>query len=141
MRAEEFGSRLSNLRKQADLTNRELARRAHVPHSLIAGLQAGNRRVGEYQARKIGQALDLQGPELESFILAAVNTCTEKVLKEARDYPSTFLNMVARQLRLAGIHPQDLLNFQLNGDSARTVLRLCLQDGRSAHLASILTLT
>ena len=135
----EFGKHLSKLRQEANLTIRELALRAKVPHSLIAGLQAGNRRVGEHQARKIGLALDLEGTLLDTFILSAVNTCTEKVLQEAKDYPSTFLNMVAKQLRLAGILPQDLTNFQIIGDSSKHVLKLYLQDGSSAQLSSILT--
>ena len=136
----EFGKYLSSLRQKANLTNRELAINAKVPHSLIAGLQAGNRRVGEYQARKIGLALNLDGAELDSFILSAVNTCTKKVLQEAKDYPSSFLNMIAKQLRLAGILPQDLSNFQINGDSSIHVLKIYLQDGSSAQLSSILTI-
>lgn len=135
----EFGKKLSSLRQKEGLTVRALADDAKVPHSLIAGLQTGSRRVGEYQARKIGLALNLKDGALDAFVLAAINTCTEKVLEEAKDYPASFLNMVARQLRLAGILPQNLRNFQINGDSSKHVLKLYLQDGSCAQLSSILT--
>lgn len=135
----EFGKQLSRLRQKEGLTVRELAEDAKVPRSLIAGLQAGSRRVGEYQARKIGVALNLKDGALDSFILAAINTCTVKVLEEAKDYPSSFLNMVARQLRLAGILPKDLSKFQITRAGTEHVLKLYLQDGRSAQLSSILT--
>lgn len=136
----EFGKQLSRLRQKEGLTVRALAEEAKVPHSLIAGLQAGSRRVGEYQARKIGLALNLKDGALDSFILAAINTCTEKVLEEAKDYPSSFLNMVAKQLRLAGILPKDLSKFQITSDSTQHVLKLYLQDGKCAQLSSILTI-
>ena len=129
----EFGKKLSSLRQNEGLSIRALADDAKVPHSLIAGLQAGSRRVGEYQARKIGVALNLKDGALDSFILAAINTCTEKVLEEAKDYPASFLNMIARQLRLAGILPKDLSKFQINGDRNEHILKLYLQDGSCAQ--------
>lgn len=135
-----FGKYLSDLRVEARLTNQELASLAKVPRSLIGGLQAGSRSVGEYQARKIGLALKLTGTALDSFILSAINNCTEKVLVEAKDYPSSFINMIARQLRLAGILPQSLRTFQINGDSSEHVLKMYLQDGRTAQLSSSLIL-
>lgn len=135
-----FGKLLSSLREKARLTNRELAVMAKVPHSLIAGLQSGSRSVGEYQARKIGLALELKDAALESFMLAAINTCTDKVLEESKEYPASFLNMVAKQLREAGILPQNLRNFQLNRDKSENVLKLYLQDGRIAQLSSTLVL-
>lgn len=139
MNKTEFGKQLSNLRQEAGLSVMHLAEYARVPRSLIAGLQAGSRRVGEYQARKIGLALNLEGRALDSFVLDAINTCTEKVLQESKDYPASFLNMVATQLRLAGILPKDLSKFQITSDSSKHVLKLYLQDGRSAQLSSILT--
>ena len=141
MRDSNFGQFLTELRQKAGLTNKMLAIKAAVPCSLIAGLQSGRRRIGEFQANKIGVALGLQGDELASFILAAVNTCTEKVLNDAKGYPSTFLNMIARQLRLAGILPQHLNNFRINGDSNEHVLELYLNNGRTACLSSTITLS
>lgn len=140
MQDSNFGQLLTKLRQKAGLTNKTLAINAAVPCSLIAGLQSGRRRIGEFQANKIGVALGLEGAELESFILAGVNTSTEKVLVEAKEYPSTFLNMVAKQLRLAGILPQHLSNFRINGDRNEHVLKLYMNDGRTACLSSTLTL-
>lgn len=135
-----FGKLLSELREKARLTNRELAVMAKVPHSLIAGLQGGSRTVGEHQARKIGLALDLEDRALDSFILNAIDTCTDKVLEESKEYPASFLNMIAKQLRLAGILPQDLKNFQINRDKGDHLLKIYLLDGRIAQLSSTLTL-
>ncbi len=141
MNQADFGQLLSDLREQARLTNRELAIMAKVPHSLIAGLQSGSRRVGEFQARKIGKALELKDGALDSFVLNAINTCTDKVLEEAKGYPASFLNMIARQLRLAGVLPQNLRTFQINGDSSNHLLKMYLQDGSSAQLSTTLILS
>lgn len=135
---EKFGDKLSRLRKGRNWTNRQLAANASVPSSLIAGLQAGSRSVGEYQAHKIGLALGLDGPELDSFVLEAVNTCTEKVLSEAKGYPSLFLNFIAKQLRSAGIQPHDLTNFQVIQSVEGPALRMHLDGGRTAELHSTL---
>lgn len=141
MMTEAFADKLSRMRKDAGLTNRNLAARASVPSSLIAGLQSGHRRVGEFQARKIGKALALDGPELDGFVLDAVNTCTEKVLSEAKEYPSLFVNFIAKQLRSAGITPQDLCNFQMIQSSEGQALKLYLDGGRIAELHSTLRYT
>lgn len=133
-----FGDKLKALRKGRNLTNRQLAAFASVPPSLIGGLQAGSRSVGEYQARKIGTALGLDGPELESFVMEAVNTCTEKVLSEAKDYPSLILNFIAKQLRSAGIAPKDLCQFQVVQSAEGQALRMHLDSGRIAELQSTL---
>lgn len=138
MANEEFKSKLSRLRKGRNWTNRQLAANASVPSSLIAGLQSGSRSVGEYQARKIGVALGLDGPELDTFVMDAVNTCTEKVLSEAKGYPSLFLNFIAKQLRSAGIQPHDLTNFQVIQSVEGPALRMILNGGRTAELHSTL---
>ena len=139
MRHQPFSDYLTQLRTSAGLSNRELAVKASVPHSFIAGLQSGKRRVGELQANKIGKALGLKGNELESFVLSAVNTCTEKVLNDAKEYPSSFINLVARQLRMAGISPQTLRNYQVNAIGSDQVVKLYLDDGRIAQLSSSLS--
>lgn len=138
MVTEKFGDKLTRMRKASGLTNRSLAVSASVPASLIAGLQSGHRRVGEFQARKIGKALALDGPELDGFVLDAVNTCTEKVLSEAKEYPSLFLNFIAKQLRSAGITPQDVCQFQMIPCSEGQALKLYLNGGRTAELHSTL---
>jgi transcriptional regulator with XRE-family HTH domain len=138
MRHQPFSDYLTQLRTSAGLSNRELGVKAEVPRTLIAGLQSGRRRVGEYQASKIGKALGLHNEDLDAFILLAVNTCTEKVLKEAQDYPSTFINLIAKQLRLAGILPHDVANFQVNGNDKEQVVKIYLESGRTAQISSTL---
>ena len=138
MARESFGAQLSAQRQRAGFTNRQLADRADVPCSLIAGLQSGRRRVGEMQALRIGNALGLKSGELDRFILSALDTCSEKVLNDAKEYPSTFLNLIAKQLRVAGILPKDLSNFQINGDESGQEVKLYLADGRVAQLSSTL---
>ncbi len=118
----DFSQKLSNLRQQANLTNQELADLAHVPASLIAGLQSGKRQIGEYQARKIGKALNLNGRALEEFVYAAIDNCTEKVLKAFVPYPAELLNLLARILNHAGIGPQHISHCMINAEGADIIL-------------------
>jgi len=132
-----FSEQLSNLRIEAQLTNQELADDAAVPASLIAGLQSGKRRIGEFQATKIGKALNLEGAALEQFVYDAINNCTEKVLEESKGYPAELLNLLARQLRQAGVLPNNVTGWSVQKNAADLVLT----NGGKAHLESILTLT
>ena len=136
MEKQAFGTYLTSLRLRAKLTNRQLAELAEVPRSFIAGLQSGRRRVGEYQARKIGVALGLEGPALDAFILRALDTCTKKILNISKDYPAELLNMLALQLRSAGILPTTVHHFQVHGDESKQDVELYLHDGRKAHIAT-----
>ena len=117
-----FSEQLSTLRQDAQLTNQELADDARVPASLIAGLQSGKRRIGEYQARKIGKALNLNGQALEEFIYDAINNCSEKVLEESKGYPAELLNLLARILKHAGICPQHISHCTMNEAGADILL-------------------
>lgn len=135
---QEFSETLTKLRTRAGLSNRDLAALAEVPHSFIAGLQSGRRRVGEHQARKIGLALGLTGEALDDFILSAVDTCTEKLLADAQGYPASLLNLVARQLRSAGIPPESLSGCECTGNGSKQSIRLQLQNGQTANLSTIL---
>lgn len=130
----QFSSQLHKLRTDAKLTNLELARLAGVPESLISGLQNGNRRVGEYQARKIGRALKLTGDELEQFVYTAINTCTEKVLGDAKAYPSQLLNLVALQLHRAGISADSIFDCDISGNPYGQDVTLMLGGGKTATL-------
>lgn len=131
MRPGIFGQELTQLRTRANLSNRDLAALADVPHSLIAGLQSGSRRIGEYQAKKIGIALGLSGEKLDRFILTAVDTCTEKILVSAREYPASLLNWLPVHLRSLGILPQQLTGIECDDKST---LRLVLTDGSIASI-------
>jgi transcriptional regulator with XRE-family HTH domain len=125
---------LQALRASAKLTNNELARLAEVPESLISGLQNDNRRVGEYQAMKIGRALKLAGDELEQFIYDAINTCTEKILIDAKAYPSQLLNLIAIQLRRAGIPAESISDCTVEGNARELDVTLTLGSGKTATL-------
>lgn len=131
---EEFPELLSKLRKEAKLTNIQLAEEANVSRSLIPGLQSGKRCVGEYQARKLGNALGLTGAELEDFIFSGINRCTEKVLVEAKPYPAKLLNLLARQLRRAGIAPEMVSSCMIEEDAQKCVVEIKLVDGKDAHI-------
>lgn len=132
----EFGSLLRRLKKEKQLSNRGLAKLADVPHSLIASLQTGQRGIGEYAGRKLGIALGLHGSALESFVLEAINTCTEKVLKQALAYPASLINHLPIKLSCAGISPSDLRSIELEGD----VIFLLLTNGSKAQIQTTLTL-
>jgi transcriptional regulator with XRE-family HTH domain len=129
---EPLSSQLSRLRKTACLTNEQLATRAGVPRSLIAGLQSGKRRIGELQARKIGNALRLSGDVLEEFVMLAINNCSEKVLQESRSYPAELLNILARQLRKAGILPEQIGGCIIGGDECEQDVTVLLKAGGKA---------
>ena len=129
-----FSSQLKQLRTSANFTNKELARLADVPESLISGLQNDNRRIGEFQALKIGRALQLQGETLEQFVLDAINHCTEKILNEAQPYPAALLNLLAVQLSRAGISADNIAGMNVHGDLFKQDITLTLTSGSSATL-------
>lgn len=129
-----FSSQLQTLRAKAKLTNNELALLANVPESLISGLQNDNRRIGEYQATKIGKALKLADETLEDFVYSAINTCTEKILNTAKPYHSQLLNLVAVQLHRAGITAGAIADFTVVGDEREQDVTLVLGSGKTATL-------
>lgn len=141
MHSRDFRKYLKQLRTSAGLSNRDLAARAGVPLSFIAGLQSGSRRVGEIQARKIGLALGLNGENLEEFVLLGVDTCTEKVLNDARGYPASLLNLIATQLRGAGIFPELLSRYEIQDAENRQNISLHLSNGKTAHLMTELAIS
>jgi len=125
-----FPELLIRLRKQSNLTTLELAELADVPRSLISGLENNTRRIGEMQATRLGTALGLDGQELQEFIYLAINTCTEKVLVESKGYPSEIINLVTRQLRQAGILPEQVDAYEVDGSN----ISLLLNNGREAKV-------
>ena len=129
-----FSEILTNLRIQANLTNRELAEVADVPHSMIAGIQSGRRPVGEKQARKLGVALGLQGEELDTFVLDAVETCSEKLLRVCREYPSWLLNLLPLTLIQRGISPSALSGYHKDQNEESQFITLGLKNGESIEL-------
>ena len=130
-----FSDVLAELRHKAGLTNKQLAEKAGVPRSLIAGLQSGKRRVGEKNARQIAQALNLEGEDLLEFIFMAIDTSTVKVLKDVQGYPAQLINAVGWLLRQSGILPDSVMACT-NPDPASGNLTLTLEAGRTARLST-----
>ena len=116
-----FATTLTSLRGRLNLSVQQLADKAKVNPTLVSGLQNNRRQVGENNARRLGMALNLSGRELENFVYAAINLCTEKVLDECKGFPAEVLNLCARHLQEQGINA-DHVN--------RCVLKPKLQDGR-----------
>ena len=129
-----FPSTLKQLRTSAKLTNSELARVAGVPTSLISGLENGYRRLGEYQALKIGRALKLSDDDLQAFVFDAIDTCSEKVLQEAKAYPSLLLNHLPLRLNRAGITAEAIDECTVAGSH----VTLTLNGGKRAIITSTL---
>jgi len=136
----DFPILLSTLRKKARLTNLELAEEANVSRSLIPGLQSGKRCVGEHQARKLGAALGLTGSELEQFIFTAIDRCTEKVLKDLQDYPAELINLIALQLRQAGITPDAMSTCSVRVNNDESEAAITLNNGKRVVLETKLEL-
>ena len=116
-----FANTLTAHRNRLNLTVQSLADKAKVNPTLVSGLQNSRRQVGENNARRLGMALDLSGKELESFVYAAINGCTEKVMEDCKQYPAEALNLCAKQLQESGIGGEQI---------SRCVLKPKLQDGR-----------
>ena len=127
-----FGNTLNTLRKQRQLTVHELAKLAGVHQSLISGLNTDSRVIGEFNARKIGKALQLDGDELESFIYMAINNCSEKVLDEYQGYPAEVLNLIADRLATAGIVPACIRMCVRKPESSDADAALYLDNGTAA---------
>lgn len=135
-----FPQLLTQLRLKAGFTNVALAEEAKVSPSLVPGLQSGRRCVGEYQARKLGVALGLSGKDLDAFIFSGIDRCSEKVLMEAQPYPTQLLNLLARQLRRAGVGPEKISRCLVDEDAGQCVVGLTLADGTKAQLQTRLEL-
>jgi transcriptional regulator with XRE-family HTH domain len=130
MTKETFGNRLNTLRKQRNLTVHQLAKLAGVHKSLISGLNTDSRVIGEYNARKIGNALQLDGNELDNFIYLAINQCSEKILEQYKGCPAEVLNLVGDILAKAGIAPNRIKACVRKPSDADATLYL--DDGKAA---------
>lgn len=118
-----FPELLTQLRAGANLTIRELGEIADVPHTFIASVQTGQRRIGELQATKLGTALGLSGRQLREFVLKGIDTSAEKLLKEIQDYPSALLNWLPVCLKDQGIMPDQITGISGN-DSDNLKIRM-----------------
>ena len=131
----EFANKLNKLRSDRHLTVRELASRAGVHSSLISALQTESRVIGEHNARKIGEALDLRGKELEEFVYLAINSCSERVLDQFKSYPAEVLNLITGKLAELGVTAEKIAGCVLcPGGSLGTGVALRLIDGTAATI-------
>jgi len=92
-----------------------------VNPTLVSGLQNSRRQIGENNARRLGVALNLSGRELENFVYAAINECSEKIMENCKPYPAEVLNLCAKHLQEQGINADNV---------TRCVLKPKLQDGK-----------
>ena len=127
-----FGTKLNNLKIARGLSSVELAHRAGISEGLLSGLIHDQRVIGEYQARKIGNALQLKGNELEEFVYAAINNCSEKVLASSKKYPARLINLVTAKLQERGIAPDEIHRCVCDGNNADA--SLFLKDGSQATI-------
>ena len=127
-----FGNKLNNLRTTRGLSSVELAHRANISEGLLSGLIHGQRVIGEYTANKIGNALQLTGIELEEFVYAAINNCSEKILESSKKYPAELLNLIACELQALGILPDKISRCIRKPAASDVNAALYLEDGREA---------
>ena len=128
-----FGNKLNKLKIARGLSSVELARKAGISEGLLSGLIHDQRVIGEYQANKIGKALQLTGDELEEFVYSAINNCSEKVLNSCKQYPAELINLVACKLQEQGIVPDEINHCVRKEDGADAAL--FLKDGRQATIS------
>jgi len=116
-----FANTLTAHRNRLKLTVQSLADKAKVNPTLVSGLQNSRRQIGENNARRLGVALNLSGRELENFVYAAINECSEKIMENCKPYPAEVLNLCAKHLQEQGINADNV---------TRCVLKPKLQDGK-----------
>ncbi len=92
---EHFPSLLRELRRSADLSQLELAKKAGVPTSLISHLETGRRRPSPRHRERLSEALNVTPDEL-----AAVPDGEEALLRLYRRLPRDSQEIVERILAL-----------------------------------------
>lgn len=127
-----FGNKLNKLKIARGLSSAELAQRASIGEGLLSGLIHNQRVIGEYTARKLANALALHGDELDGFIYAAIDNCSEKILETSKGYSARLLNLVACALQARGIAPEEITRCEWKGESTEAALHL--RNGRQAHV-------
>ena len=134
-----FGNKLNNLKIARGLSSVELARKAGISEGLLSGLIHEQRVIGEYTANKIGKALQLTGNELEEFVYAAINNCSEKILEASKKYPAELINRFTSTLQERGIEPEHIsccVRKEKDADAA-----LFLKDGSKTKIKLELAFT
>ena len=131
-----FKDLLISKRKALGLTSKELSKQSSVSESLLSGLQAGNRRIGEKQASRISSALGLINQEERDFIFMAMNESTQRLLESSKAYPVEILNSLPGLLRNKGVLPENINSARIfdsfleisleSGDVVRVYVNLSL---------------
>ena len=134
-----FGNKLNNLKVARGLSSRDLAHRAGISEGLVSGLIHDQRIIGEYMARKIGNALQLAGEELELFVYAAINNSSERTLESSKRYPAELINLVAGKLQSIGILPATIKSCVRKDQDAGAAIYL--KDGSKARITLELAFT
>lgn len=67
----EFGALLKNLREKRNVSQSKLAERADFDHSYVSRLESGARMPTREAVDRLGQALNLEEPQLDSLLAAA----------------------------------------------------------------------
>jgi transcriptional regulator with XRE-family HTH domain len=132
-----LGALLRQLRTNNHLSLRELGDKSNLPHSLIAGIESGDRPAGPSVAVKLANALELLGDARDLFLLqAAQTTRRDHLLQEAQGLDAIVINFLPRKLIANGVVPAQIKSSKLveiseNGAHApREQLNIELIDGR-----------
>ena len=119
-----------------ELTAKELSKRASVSESLLSGLQNGNRKIGEKQASRIANALELTGSDKLEFVYLAMNESSDRLLESSRAYPVEVLNQLPLFLKSSGISSSAIQESRFNNN----ILELFLDYGKTARVSTLLVL-
>ena len=123
-----FGRQLRQLREQARLSLRDLAQRAHLPHSVISAIEAGEKTTGPRLAEKLADALNLfsAAPRLEFLVQAAGTRKRDKLIESSQHVAPEIINYLPWRLRAEGLDPAGLRSPRWSGPD----LVVDLDDGR-----------
>jgi hypothetical protein len=133
----DFGALLKQLRNNKNLSLRKLGQATYLPHSFIAGIEAGDRPAGPSVAIKLADGLALCGEVRNEFLLLAAHTPKrDHLLQESRRLDTLTINFLPLMLMKHGvvadnIKSTELVNVNDSGAyAAREQLNIELKDGR-----------
>jgi transcriptional regulator with XRE-family HTH domain len=138
-----FGSLLKQIRNNSNLSLRQLGVKSNLPHSLIAGIESGDRPAGLSVAVKLQKALELTSPDADVFLLkAAQTTHRDHLLQEVHGLDALTINFLPRFIIKNGLVPATIKNTEIftvrenDAYAAREQLNIELTDGRkvSCHI-------
>jgi transcriptional regulator with XRE-family HTH domain len=141
-----FGDLLRQLRTNNHLSLRELGDKSNLPHSLIAGIESGDRPAGPSVALKLRKAFELTPADADAFLLkAAQTTRRDHLLKEAQGLDAIVINFLPRKLIQNGVVSAQIKNSELvevgenDACAPREQLNIELTDGRKVSCQITIT--